>query len=418
MSTLTIHGPAKLSGEIRVAGSKNAALPLIAASLLSDKDWVLHRIPDIEDIHVLLSLVEQLGVSVKREGTTVILNASGLQPIPPAKGVVNRLRASVILAAPLLVRNREVTFPHPGGCIIGRRPIDIFLDGFRAFGVAIEEGESANVLRRQQDHSTTFVMPRVTVTGTETMMLLAVGLPGTHVLQNAALEPEVKQLADTLVAAGADIQGIGTPTLTINGSATPLGAVEATIIPDRLETGTFAMMAAATGSDLRIIECDPTHCEVLLAILKRSGVEFDRTTSELHVHPSPGLRATNIATHEYPGFSTDDQAPYTVLMTQAIGQSLIHETIYEGRLFFVDKLNLMGANILLADPHRAIVNGPTPLRGKEMESPDIRAGIALVIAALAAEGESTIANVYQIDRGYEHIDQRLRAIGANIQRHE
>lgn len=416
MASFRIQGPAKLSGTIGVAGAKNHALKLIAASLLSSSDWIIHNVPDIEDIRLLLEIIEHLGCSVQKDGSTVTINAKNVTPLDKDDERFRKLRSSVLLTAPLLSRFGRMSFPHPGGCIIGRRPIDIFLDGFRAFGIQTDDRGEHYDLVRTTTADTTFVFPRITVTGTETMLMLAARTPGTHMLINVAVEPEVCALAQTLSETGAEITGIGTPTLTVKGTDQYLTGIETTVLPDRLEAGTFIMLAAATHSGITIENCRPEHLDVPLAVLRSVGVTCDVTEDTIAVHPSQDLKAVNMTTHEYPGFVTDLQAPFTVLMTQADGMALIHETIYEGRLFFTDKLNRMGANILLADPHRAIVNGPTPLRGKVVESPDIRAGIALVIAALVAEGESVIENAYQIDRGYERIEERLKAIGATIER--
>jgi UDP-N-acetylglucosamine 1-carboxyvinyltransferase len=246
-------------------------------------------------------------------------------------------------------------------------------------------------------------------------MMTATLAKGTTTLKNCAMEPEIKALADYLNKQGAKIKGAGSPTIIIEG-VKKLSAGTFKIIPDRIETGSFAIMAAATKSEITITNCEPNHVLSLLAIFKKIGIDFEQGKDWIKIKPSKKFKPYNIKTHEYPGFPTDLQSPYTVLMTQASGLSIIHETIYDRRLLYVDMLSQMGANVIMCDPHRAVVNGPTPLHGKKLISPDIRAGIALIIAALIAKGETEIDNIYQIDRGYEKIDERLRKLGADIVR--
>jgi UDP-N-acetylglucosamine 1-carboxyvinyltransferase len=257
----------------------------------------------------------------------------------------------------------------------------------------------------------------VSHTGTESLMMMAALANGTSILKNCAMEPEIEALADYLNSQGAKIKGAGTPTIVIQGVKS-LHAGKYKVMPDRLEAGSFAIMAAATNSEITIKKCEPEHIGMLLSIFDKIKVNYERGRDYIKMLPTKNILAHNIKTHEYPGFPTDLQAPYTVLMTQAKGTSLIHETIYDRRLLYIDMLSQMGANITMCDPHRAIVNGPTKLYGKKLISPDIRAGIGLVIAALCAVGTTEIDNIYQIDRGYEDIDERLRKIGANIKRLE
>jgi UDP-N-acetylglucosamine 1-carboxyvinyltransferase len=246
-------------------------------------------------------------------------------------------------------------------------------------------------------------------------MMTAVLAEGKTILKNCAMEPEIPALAEYLNSQGAEIKGAGTPTIIIDG-VDEIKAGEFNIMPDRIETGTFAIMAAATKSEIKIINCDPTHIESLLRVFKKIGIEYDKGTDYLKIFPAKTIKPYGIKTHEYPGFPTDLQSPYTILMTRAHGSSIIHETIYERRLLFADMLTQMGADIIMCDPHRVVVNGPTKLYGKKLTSPDLRAGIAMIIAAFIAEGRTEIDNIYQIDRGYENIDNRLRALGADIKR--
>jgi UDP-N-acetylglucosamine 1-carboxyvinyltransferase len=324
-----------------------------------------------------------------------------------------------MLAGPVLHRMGTIDFPHPGGCVIGQRPIDFFLEGFKKFGVTIDERFDGYTLSAKKLQAATIVFPRVSVTGTEAMMTFAAKVPGVTRLLNCAMEPEVVALAEWLNACGAKIVGAGTPTITIEGVES-LHASAYTAIPDRIEAGTFALLGAATQSPIKVTGIDPNHLEVLWELLTKAGVAFTIGDDFIQINPPFKLKALpkDLVTHEYPGLATDLQAPFTVLMTQAEGNSLIFETIYEARLFYIDKLTTMGANILMCDPHRVLVTGPTKLFGSKITSPDIRAGMALVIAALIAEGETIIQNIYQIDRGYEHIEERLRLLGADIKRTE
>ncbi|MDP3964950.1 MAG: UDP-N-acetylglucosamine 1-carboxyvinyltransferase [bacterium] len=416
MERLVIEGGQPLSGDIAVGGAKNAALKVIASTLLTNQPCRIENVPVIEDVKVLLEILSQMGATVEAvdEHAYTISSAGITDPKLPLD-LAKKLRASIVLLGPLLARFGEVEFPHPGGCVIGQRPIDIFLDGFRSLGVEVTETETGYHCKAKKLQGSNFVFPRISVTATETLMMAACLAEGQTVLKFAACEPEVEYLAEYLNQRGAKIKGAGTHTITITGVEEMKGG-DTTVIPDRIEVGTFAMLGAATRSTLTIHNCEPDHLAVPWKILHQAGVKFELGSDSVSILPSETLRAVNLVTHEYPGFVTDLQAPFTVLMTQAEGHSLIHETIYEGRLFYVDKLNKLGANIILCDPHRAVVMGPSKLFGGKIESPDIRAGIAMVIAALVAEGKSQIENVYQIDRGYEAIDARLQALGAKIHR--
>lgn len=411
-----IHGGKPLKGEIRVSGAKNAALPLIAASLLTEEEVRLARVPVIEDVQRMVEIVRGLGVSIEARGDhQYTIQAQNVKSTALDAALSPKIRASVLLIGPLLVRAGAVTLPYPGGCAIGSRPIDLFISGFKKFGAEVVEGDDAIVFKAKKLAGASFVFPVVSVTGTEALMMFAARVPGESMLTNAAMEPEVVALAEFLNACGAKITGAGTPILRIMGVKRLTGGA-ATMIPDRIEAGAFAALAAATKSDLIIRDCDPAHLAIPILTLQRIGVPVEVGKDFLHIRPTVKLEAKDLITHEYPGFPTDLQAPYVVLMTQAHGKALIHETIFDGRLFFTEKLNKMGAKITLADPHRAIVEGPAQLRGTTLESPDIRAGLALVIAGLVARGKTTIQNIYQIDRGYEKIEERLRAIGADIKR--
>ncbi len=418
MSKFIITGPNKLSGEISVAGAKNSALKAIASTILTDQEVILKNIPSIEDVHVMFEILKDLGGQVTKVSEHEYkVKVSEIKKTELDKDLVAKLRASIMFLAPLLTRVSEVKFPFPGGDIIGKRPIDIYLDGLDQFGVEIKHERDYYHLKRTGDKlkATKFVFPIISHTVTESLIMSAVLAEGKTTLINTACEPEVVNLVEFLNSLGAKIIGAGTPNIEIEG-VKKLSGGEFTAIPDRIETGTFAILGALTGGDLKITNCNPSHLEIFWKILKKIGVNFEIGQDFVKINPSTDLKACEVRTHEYPGFATDLQAPATILLTQAKGLSMVHETIYEGRLFYTDMLNKMGANIIMCDPHRIVVQGPTKFYGSKLESPDIRAGIALVIAALIADGKSEIDNIYQVDRGYEKIEERLKKLGAKIER--
>ncbi|OGZ33714.1 MAG: UDP-N-acetylglucosamine 1-carboxyvinyltransferase [Candidatus Portnoybacteria bacterium RIFCSPLOWO2_12_FULL_39_9] len=417
MEKFVIKGGRPLKGTIEVKGAKNAALKVLAASLLSDEEWIISNVPQIEDIFRLVELLKGIGVQVENDsGDVYRLKATNILTSYLEPDIAQKLKGSIVMAGPLLARSGQAFIPYPGGCVIGQRPRDMFLDGFKSFGAEVRENRKGYHLVVKKLKGARFIFSKISVTATESLMLTAVLAQGKTILKNAACEPEIPALADFLNKCGARIKGAGTQTIEIEGNSRLLKKGAVKIIPDRIEAGTFALLAAATNGQMKITNCQPEHLEVLWALLEKAGVNFELGKDYILVKPAKKLKAVNIKTHEYPGFATDLQAPFTVLMTQAQGVSLIHETIFEGRLFYTDTLNQMGANIIMADPHRVLVNGPTKLYGRKIISPDIRAGIALVIAALIAKGKTEIDNIYQIDRGYERIEERLQKLGANISR--
>ncbi|HNW55574.1 MAG TPA: UDP-N-acetylglucosamine 1-carboxyvinyltransferase [bacterium] len=419
MGKFIINGQKPLGGQIRVGGAKNAALKIIPASLLSEQAITIDNLPDIEDTKRCLEIVEALGGTASyREGQCQIETKTLATTRIPAD-LANKLRASIMFVGPILARTGQVSFPHPGGCVIGAgtRPIDLFLEGFQALGAKINFANGYYELTAKKLTGAEYFFTTVSVTGTEALMMTATLANGRTTLKNCAMEPEIVALADYLNNQGAKIEGAGTPIITIDG-VDKINGGAFTVIPDRIETGTFAMLAAASQSELLITDCCPEHIEILLNIFRKQGVNFEQGENWLKMLPSKKIEAYSIKTHEYPGFPTDLQSPYTVLMTQAHGSSIIHETIYDRRLLFTDMLTQMGANIIMCDPHRVVVNGPTPLHGRKLTSPDLRAGIAMVMAALIAQGKTEIDNIYQIERGYENIAERLKLIGADIERVE
>lgn len=419
MAQFRITGQQPIHGTVTVEGAKNHALKVIAASFLSKEEMLISRMPNIGDTRLLLDILEAMGGVVHYDAVkgTVAIDTSTVKSGEMPAELVRGIRASAVLMGPLLARFGEVIIAHPGGCVLGRRPIDIFLDGFRAMGATVTETGDTTRCRALRLRGGHIFMPQVSVTATETLMMAAVLADGTTVLENAACEPEIPALATYLNRQGAKIRGAGTPTIRVDG-VKKIGAGTCAVMSDRLETGTFAILAAAARGTLRIEKCDPGHLGALWALFDRMGVpyQFGKDWVDVQAKGKKPFTAVNIKTHEYPGFATDLQAPMTVLLTQCDGLSMVHETIFEGRLFYVDKLNRMGANIILCDPHRAMVQGPTKLRGKSLESPDIRAGMALVIAGLIAHGETIIDTIQQVERGYANVVDRLRSLGAQIER--
>ncbi len=418
-----IEGGCKLSGKIKVNGAKNSALKILAASLLSDEKCKITNFPFIEDTKRMMEIMEGVGVKIEKreERKEVEVDPSGVNGsnISLTGDLVRKLRTSILLAGPLLARFGKLKIDHPGGCVIGKRPIDFFLEGFRKFGANWTETESGVDLfcEKKSLEGGEIIFPNISVTGTESLMMTAVLLKGQTILRNCAMEPEIPVLAEYLNQCGAKISGAGTPTITIQGVEKISGG-EFEVIPDRIEAGTFLMMGLATDSEITIENCIPEHLGSVIEILRRAGAKFEIGDDFIKTFSGSKLKATPIATHEYPGFATDLQPPYTLLMTQAEGTCLVHETIFDGRLFFVDQLLTMGANIVVCDPHRAIITGPTRLFGKKLSSPDLRAGITMLIAGMIAEGKTTIENIYQIDRGYEKIEERLSKLGVKIKRSE
>lgn len=419
MPKFIIKGLKPLSGEIRVGGAKNAALKIIPAAILSNQKITIKNLPAIEDVSRSLELLLDLGADILRTENGCEIEISNLTKNVLEPVFANKLRASIMFVGPILARLGEVKFPHPGGCVIGAgtRPIDLFLEGFKAMGAEIKWENGFYHLKASKLNGCDYFFTTISVTGTESLMMTAVLAKGKTTLKNCACEPEIKALADYLNEHGAKITGAGTPTMVIEG-VDQISAGEFKIIPDRIEAGTFAIMAAATKSELTITNCNPQHIEILLSIFNKTNIKYTLGEDWLKIYKANNILAYSIKTHEYPGFPTDLQSPYTILATQAQGSSIIHETIYDRRLLYTDMLTQMGADIIMCDPHRVVVNGPTQLFGKKLTSPDLRAGIAMIIAGLIAEGTTEIDNIYQIDRGYENIDARLRALGADIIRLE
>lgn len=416
MEQFRIRSSPLLEGELPVRGAKNAVLKALAAALLCRESVTIKNIPLINDYHSMCRLLRTLGVDIKRIGERT---ARFFPPAHPHtvinSEIAKQMRSSIVLSGPLLAREGEVSLPYPGGCVIGKRPIDVFIDGFRAMGAAVSERKNGFTLRAKRLRGADIFFRVASVTGTETIMMAATLASGKTILRNAAQEPEIAALADFLNACGARISGAGTTTIVINGVRRLRGGTFYTP-PDRIEAGSFAILAALLGKRVRVADCNPLHITSLLDALKHTGVAVVCGNTWLDIRAPKKLFAIDVQTREYPGFPTDLQAPFMILLTQAAGKSMVFETVFEGRLAHIHDLNRMGADIVLCDPHRAIVTGPTPLHARAMESPDLRSGLAFIVAALAARGTSTISQIHHIDRGYEQIEERLKVVGAHIER--
>jgi UDP-N-acetylglucosamine 1-carboxyvinyltransferase len=419
-----LGGKKTLRGVVDINGAKNAALKLMAASILFKDDVNLKNVPEIEDVKRMADLLVGIGMKVyenKNRRICLSVPKSGCSTKMPGD-ISKRLRASVVLTGPILARFGEVSFPHPGGCVIGERPIDFFVEGFKKMGagVKIKNGNYFIKAPSGKLNGATIFLKNQSVTATETFLMSGVLASGNTIIKNASLEPEVEDLANFMSSCGARITGIGTTTLKIKGGAllSTLGKIH-TVPPDRIETGSFLVLGALAASELEIKKCEPEHLESLIETLRIAGVKIEVGKSSIKVFGGASnkfFNAVDIKTHEYPGFPTDIQAPMTVFLTQAMGESMVFETIFEGRLNYTEFLVIMGADIKTMDPHRIIIKGPSLLHGKVLDSPDLRAGLAFVIAAIIANGNSEIGNVYNIDRGYEKIEKRLQNIGVDIVR--
>jgi UDP-N-acetylglucosamine 1-carboxyvinyltransferase len=390
---------------------------MLPASLLSSETITLRNVPRIDGVDKSLELLTDLGAKIEDDGSEIKISTASIVKTELDKKIADKFRTSIMFVGPILARFGEVKFPHPGGCVIGAagRPIDLFLEGFTALGAKVEVKDNYYHISAKKLSGAEIFFTTATVTGTQSLIMTACLASGKTILRNCAMEPEIEALALYLNQQGAKITGAGTPTIIIEG-VEKLNAGVCEIIPDRIEAGSFALMAAATNSEIKITRCNPEHLLNLLTIFDKIGVNYAKGIDWIQMKKSDKIRAYDLKTHEYPGFSTDLQSPYIVLMSQANGTSLIQETIYDRRLIWTDMLSQMGANIIMCDPHRVVVAGPTKLYAKKLISPDIRAGIALVIAGLIAQGTTEIDNIYQIDRGYEKLDQRLRNLGADIRR--
>ncbi len=415
MGALLIEGGAALKGEINLSGAKNAVTPIIAASLLTKQTVELNNVPQISDVEKMLDLLKGLGASIAKDGHKVKINAKNIALTSLDRKLVKGMRSSVLLFGPLLARFSEVSLPEPGGCIIGNRSLAAHLQGLVQLGAEVSIEADTYVLKAKHLKGAHVVLPEFSVTATENIMMAAVLAEGVTVIDLAAAEPHVQDLGNFLNSLGAKIKGLGTHHIVIEG-VKELGGSSYNLITDPIEAGTWAVLGAVGRGEISIGPVRQDHMEIILLKMKDIGVNFQIVGDRLIVKASRQLKAFKLQALPYPGFPTDLQAPFSVLATQAQGSSLIHDPLYEGRLNHINELVKMGANALIADPHRVVINGSTPLYGREIRTFDLRAGATLIIAGLIAEGETLINDVEIVDRGYEKLDQRLAELGAKIKR--
>ena len=424
MDRIRIKGGRQLKGDIHISGAKNAALPLMVSAMLSDKPLTLHNVPRLADITTMIQLLTQHGVDISTapgenghaHGTTLVLNAGRIVSTTAPYDIVRKMRASVLVLGVLLAREGQAKVSLPGGCAIGARPVDLHIAGLRAMGAEIDIDGGYMVARAPKGlKGARYTVPKVSVGATENLMMAAALAKGTTVLDNAAREPEITNLAECLAAMGVPVGGIGTETLTIDGVST-LKAATHSVIPDRIETGTYAMAVAMTAGDVELVGGRLDLIETAVQTLRSAGVTLESTDRGLRVQRTNGaLHGVDVMTEPYPGFPTDLQAQMMALMTRAEGASMITETIFESRFMHVPELARMGANVTIHH-ESALVRGVPKLRGADVMATDLRASVSLAIAGLVAEGDTTLHRVYHLDRGFERLEEKLAACGADIER--
>ncbi len=418
MDKFVIRGGNPLLGTVRVSGAKNAALPCIAAALLTDEPIILENIPQVRDIETTRKLLTAMGAEVElgygRAQHRTTIHCKNLASPEASYELVKTMRASTLVLGPLVARCGKARVSLPGGCAIGARPIDLHIKGLERLGATIVQDHGYVEASAKRLRGAEIVFDKITVTGTEDLLMAASLAEGETIMQNCAREPEVVDLADLLNKMGARIEGAGTSTIKIKGVAKLHGAKHR-IVPDRIEAATFIMAGAITGGDINVTGCDPQHLGALLQKLQEVGVKTAHRGESVRVMGDNPLKAADMSTEEYPGFPTDVQAQYMALVTQAEGMSIITENIFENRFMHAQELVRMGANIKI-EGSRAIVRGKAALSGAAVLASDLRASASLVLAALIADGETIIDRVYHIDRGYEHIEEKLRSVGAQIRR--
>ena len=426
MDKFIIQGGYPLAGEVTPAGNKNAALPLLAACLLTEEPVILNNVPNIRDVHAMIALLQSLGVDIEEiNDHSLRIQAANIRPADLDPDQCRRIRASILLAGPMLARSGNLYLPPPGGDVIGRRRVDTHTLALIALGAQADYDRAKHVFRFQANElkGANILLDEASVTATENAVMAAVLAKGTTILRNAASEPHIQELCLFLNGLGAQIENIGSNTLHIHGVPRLKGG-EFTIGPDYLEVVSFIGAAIVTHSSIRVRNAGAEYLDMIAIVFNKMGITWNTekddiivpAEQQLIVEPDLGGAIPEIKVMPWPAFPSDLMSIAVVISTQSKGSMLFHDWMYPSRMFFIDKLVSMGAQVVLCDPHRCIVNGPTELYSEKMESPDIRAGMALVLAALAALGESTIRNAGQIDRGYEKVDEKLRALGARIER--
>lgn len=415
-SSFVIEGGRPLRGDVQVSGSKNATMGAMAAALLVSDDCYLENVPDIDDVRAMAQVLRSLGAVVEQTSPHALrINAANIHTYSPPTELVVNLRASFLVMGALLARLGRAACSPPGGDVIGQRPIDVHLKGFAAMGARVDREGEKYVVEAQGLAGAHVFADYPSVLGTQNLMLAAASAKGTTTIINAAAEPEVVSLADMLNKMGTRIQGAGSHTVVIQG-VDSLQAARHCVIPDRIEAGTYAIAAAITGGEVEIEGCQAGCLYSLTAKLREANVAVEEEGDRLRVRGGQELRAVTIQALPYPGLATDLQAPMAVLLTQARGVSYVHERVFDNRLLYVTELRKMGAEVMTTGTTTAIINGPTPLMGSSVQALDVRAGAALILAGLAARGRTEISDIYHVDRGYERIDEKLRALGACIER--
>ena len=413
MDKMVIVGGEKLAGEVRISGAKNAALPILASSLLTEGWDTFHNIPDLMDIKTIKKLLKSLGAEM--EGEEILrINAGGITSCEASYDLVRTMRASILVLGPLVARQGEARVSLPGGCAIGARPVNLHIKALRELGAEVVLNDGYVEAKASRLKGTEIYFDISTVTGTENIMMAATLAEGTTILKNAAREPEIVNLAEVLIGMGARIHGAGSDVMTIEGVKS-LHPTEANVIPDRIEAGTFLIAAGITGGDIRITSCIPLHLDALIAKLRDTGISIDTEEDAVRAKGGGFPRSVDVKTLPYPGFPTDLQAQIMALMAVAGGLSVITETVFENRFMHVSEMMRMGADIVIQGKS-AIVRGVPKLHGAPVMATDLRASASLILAGLAAEGTTVLSRVYHIDRGYQQIEKKLSALGANIRR--
>ncbi len=413
MDKMVICGGERLRGEVRVSGAKNAALPVLVSSILAD-GWNTYRcVPDLVDVRTVKKLLSELGATV--EGTNPLrIHTGNLNQFQASYDLVKTMRASVLVLGPLVARLGRARVSLPGGCAIGARPVNLHLKALKEMGADIDLREGYIEARADRLRGARIYFDISTVTGTENVLMAAVLAEGTTILENAAREPEVVNLAEVLIGMGANIEGAGTGTIVVEGVKS-LRPASGTIIPDRIEAGTFAIAAAMTGGDVRVLDCIPVHLDALTAKLAEAGSVIEKLENGIRVRGPERIASADVMTLPYPGFATDLQAQFMALMTRGTGTSVIRETVFENRFMHVQELVRLGADIRI-DGNSAIIRGVERLTGAPVMATDLRASACLVVAALAAEGTTELSRIYHLDRGYDSLEKKLSGLGANIRR--
>ena len=414
LDKIRIHGGNKLKGEITISGSKNAALPLLALTTLAGAPCTIHNVPHLEDINNMIKILKHLGAKVTQEKNTVTVDATKLTSFEAPYDIVRKMRASVVFMGPLLAKYGESKVSLPGGCAIGVRPIDLHLKAFEALGASIQIEEGYVLAKSKQLKGTKFFFDKITVTGTMNAMMAAACATGETILQNCAKEPEVICFADAMRKMGIKVSGDGTDHIHIEGTK-KIGGFEIDNIPDRIETGTYMIAASITGGDLFVRNTNPSLLDSVIAKLKQTGSTVEEEKNGIWVKSGPKILPCDIETQPHPGFPTDMQAQFVSLLCLADGQSNVSETIFENRFMHVPELARMGAHVKVSG-HTVTIDGVKQLNGAPVMATDLRASASLVLAGLAAKGTTEVLRVYHLDRGYERMDLKLKAVGANIER--